>query len=97
MNNANDVAPSSRGLGHIPFTDVTGVRIPLGLDKMNNSSSTHVEAVPILEQFKKTRLLERGRPGLGDLGGDVLKELDRSAVFAGAFDQGTEQIASSVG
>ena len=23
--------PSSRGLGHIPFTDATGVQIPLGL------------------------------------------------------------------
>ena len=23
--------PSSRGLGHIPFTDATGVQIPLGV------------------------------------------------------------------
>ena len=25
------MAPSSRGLGHLPFTEATGVRIPLGL------------------------------------------------------------------
>ena len=23
--------PSSRGLGHLPFTEVTGIRIPLGV------------------------------------------------------------------
>ena len=23
--------PSSRGLGHFPFTEVTGIRIPLGV------------------------------------------------------------------
>ena len=27
------MAPSSRGLGHLPFTEATGVRIPLGLLK----------------------------------------------------------------
>ena len=28
--------PSSRGLGHFPFTEVTGIRIPLGvLEKIN--------------------------------------------------------------
>lgn len=26
-----DRLPSSRGLGHIPFTDATGVQIPLGV------------------------------------------------------------------
>ena len=26
--------PSSRGLGHFPFTEVTGIRIPLGV--LNN-------------------------------------------------------------
>ena len=25
--------PSSRGLGHLPFTEVTGIRIPLGVLK----------------------------------------------------------------
>ena len=25
--------PSSRGLGHFPFTEVTGIRIPLGVEK----------------------------------------------------------------
>ena len=25
--------PSSRGLGHFPFTEVTGIRIPLGVIK----------------------------------------------------------------
>jgi hypothetical protein len=25
--------PSSRGLGHLPFTEATGVRIPLGVLK----------------------------------------------------------------
>lgn len=27
--------PSSRGLGHLPFTEVTGIRIPLGVLKNN--------------------------------------------------------------
>ena len=27
--------PSSRGLGHFPFTEVTGIRIPLGVYKTN--------------------------------------------------------------
>jgi hypothetical protein len=27
--------PSSRGLGHFPFTEVTGIRIPLGVFKKN--------------------------------------------------------------
>jgi hypothetical protein len=26
--------PSSRGLGHFPFTEVTGIRIPLGVLKI---------------------------------------------------------------
>lgn len=29
------MAPSSRGLGHLPFTEVTGIRIPLELIKLN--------------------------------------------------------------
>ena len=28
------MAPSSRGLGHLPFTEVTGIRIPLELIKL---------------------------------------------------------------
>lgn len=28
--------PSSRGLGHLPFTEVTGIRIPLGVLKKYN-------------------------------------------------------------
>ena len=28
-------SPSSRGLGHIPFTDATGVRIPVGTPILN--------------------------------------------------------------
>ena len=28
--------PSSRGLGHFPFTEVTGIRIPLGVLKKIN-------------------------------------------------------------
>src|SRR5258708_36731260 len=28
-------SPSSRGLGHIPFTDATGVRIPVGTPLLN--------------------------------------------------------------
>jgi hypothetical protein len=31
--------PSSRGLGHIPFTDATRVRIPLGVPIFNNLAS----------------------------------------------------------
>ena len=32
-----DMPPSSRGLGHLPFTEVTGIRIPLGvLLKLHN-------------------------------------------------------------
>jgi hypothetical protein len=27
--------PSSRGLGHLPFTEVTGIRIPLGVNNSN--------------------------------------------------------------
>jgi hypothetical protein len=27
--------PSSRGLGHFPFTEVTGIRIPLGVFNSN--------------------------------------------------------------
>ena len=26
-----NMPPSSRGLGHFPFTEVTGIRIPLGV------------------------------------------------------------------
>ena len=32
--NESDAPPSSRGLGHIPFTDATGIRIPLGVLKI---------------------------------------------------------------
>ena len=33
--------PSSRGLGHLPFTEKTGIRIPLGVkDHRINQSST---------------------------------------------------------
>ena len=28
--------PSSRGLGHFPFTEVTGIRIPLGVIQQKN-------------------------------------------------------------
>jgi hypothetical protein len=34
--------PSSRGLGHLPFTEVTGIRIPLGVLK----SKRHVLRQP---------------------------------------------------
>ena len=27
----NNLPPSSRGLGHLPFTEATGIRIPLGV------------------------------------------------------------------
>ena len=30
--------PSSRGLGHLPFTEVTGIRIPLGVLKKNQKA-----------------------------------------------------------
>src|ERR1700733_3173839 len=33
-------SPSSRGLGHIPFTDATGVRIPLGTPLNQGFTST---------------------------------------------------------
>ena len=32
--------PSSRGLGHCPFTAATGVRIPLGVPFLNIRSNT---------------------------------------------------------
>ncbi len=34
------LSPSSRGLGHRPFTAVTGVRIPLGTPLLQNASLT---------------------------------------------------------
>ncbi len=41
LNNAlRGVPPSSRGLGHLPFTEATGIRIPLGVLKKRGKSST---------------------------------------------------------
>ena len=33
--------PSSRGLGHFPFTEVTGIRIPLGVLKKNKLTDVY--------------------------------------------------------
>ncbi len=33
--------PSSRGLGHFPFTEVTGIRIPLGVLKKNKLTGVY--------------------------------------------------------
>ena len=31
LRNVEPMPPSSRGLGHLPFTEATGIRIPLGV------------------------------------------------------------------
>ena len=42
LDNMN-LPPSSRGLGHFPFTEVTGIRIPLGVLIINKEKApTHM-------------------------------------------------------
>ena len=46
------MAPSSRGLGHLPFTEATGVRIPLGLLKnWMKLSSDAIKKTPLKGSF----------------------------------------------
>ena len=46
------MAPSSRGLGHLPFTEATGVRIPLGLLKnWTKLSSNAIKKAPLWGAF----------------------------------------------
>ena len=41
--------PSSRGLGHLPFTEVTGIRIPLGvLNLLKTLTTLKLNGVGIL-------------------------------------------------
>ena len=42
--------PSSRGLGHFPFTEVTGIRIPLGVLKKNKLTDVYNFSKFILPQ-----------------------------------------------
>ena len=44
-------SPSSRGLGHCPFTAVTGVRIPLGTPPWTFDCLYHFDLVPIKTHF----------------------------------------------
>ena len=54
------MAPSSRGLGHLPFTEATGVRIPLGLLKnWTKLSSNSIKKLPFGSFF-----MELGGEGL---------------------------------
>ena len=47
--------PSSRGLGHRPFTAVTGVRIPLGTPKQKTPSVRAVFFVSVYRGDEKPR------------------------------------------
>ena len=38
-NKYNTKPPSSRGLGHLPFTEETGIRIPLGVKHVMSPSN----------------------------------------------------------
>ena len=60
-------SPSSRGLGHRPFTAVTGVRIPVGTPESEAVSELH-----------ETALVGGLAAELGVLGASVVLDPDRS-------------------
>jgi hypothetical protein len=54
--------PSSRGLGHLPFTEATGIRIPLGvlMIKQKNTPVNRVRyyrGILIIEAINAAKLL----------------------------------------
>ena len=44
--------PSSRGLGHLPFTEATGIRIPLGVSLIDSKSQS-IEDLESLESDER--------------------------------------------
>lgn len=66
--------PSSRGLGHVPFTDVTGVRIPLGTPLIMNNS-------PLLEVKYISEQMGRGVFATTDILENTLIEASNIAEF----------------
>src|SRR6516162_11474059 len=48
MHRLGAASPSSRGLGHRPFTAVTGVRIPLGTPSLKHQSDNQGSFDPIV-------------------------------------------------
>src|ERR1700694_4198159 len=65
-------SPSSRGLGHIPFTDATGVRIPVGTPFLNAAKLIHlVEFDPGAHGGGVCDQRGRGAETRGDIGFDA--------------------------
>lgn len=87
LNNAlRGVPPSSRGLGHLPFTEKTGIRIPLGVKKIKLSKFFYIlymsryigPRLRIIRRIGKLRGFTRKKPfrrsfrGRGALQGKVI-------------------------
>ena len=51
--------PSSRGQGHLPFTEKTGIRIPLGVNKLSIFFVNYYDCVVFLNTIKNLVFMQK--------------------------------------